>query len=111
METNLQVCKNCNNTLPFEAKYCPVCSQKVKSGKVTIREFIQEFFDTVFNLDSKLFQTLGGLFIPGKLTKEFFDGKRKSFAPPIRLFLVMLLLLLTMLSYVIENRSSDNNVL
>lgn len=111
METNQEVCQNCQNTLPIEAKYCPSCSQKVKTGKVTIREFVQEFFDTVFNLDSKLFQTLGGLFIPGKLTKEYFDGKRKSYAPPIRLFLVMLVLLLTIISYVIEDGNVDTNVI
>ncbi len=111
METNLQVCQNCKNTLPTEAKYCPSCSQKVKSGKVTIREFIQDFFDTVFNLDSKLFQTLGSLFIPGKLTKEYFEGKRKSYASPVRLFLIIMILFLTLINYTNQNNEQNTDVI
>ena len=109
METNKNICPNCNNTLPSEAKYCPACSQKVRSGKITVREFIQDFIDNVFNLDSKLFQTLGGLFIPGKLTTQFFAGKRKSYAPPIRLFLVMLVGFLTCFSYVVNDHDHSED--
>lgn len=112
MEKEKETCQNCNNALPVEAKYCPSCSQKVKTGKVAIREFIQEFFDTVFNLDSKLFQTLGGLFIPGKLTKEYFEGRRKSYAPPIRVFFIMLLFFLTILNFRTQSgEQTENSVL
>ena len=94
MTTTQNICPNCNNVFPKDAKYCPACSQKTRSGKVTVREYLSDFFDQVFNLDSKLFKTLGALFIPGKLTKEYFLGKRKSYAPPIRLFLVMVIIFL-----------------
>lgn len=114
MGNHKNICPNCNNTLPIEAKYCPACSQKVRSGKITVREFLQEFIDNVFNLDSKLFQTLGGLFIPGKLTTQFFAGKRKSYAPPIRLFLIMLVGFLTCFSFVVNDeddlRHADDTI-
>ena len=113
MENNKTICPNCNNTLPSEAKFCPTCSQKVRSGKITVREFVQDFIDNVFNLDSKLFQTLGGLLIPGKLTTQFFAGKRKSYAPPIRLFLVMLVGFLTCFNYVVgdhDHREDTNTI-
>jgi len=108
LENNKTICPNCNNTLPSEAKFCPTCSQKVRSGKITVREFLKDFIDNVFNLDSKLFQTLGGLLIPGKLTTQFFAGKRKSYAPPIRLFLVMLIGFLTCFSYVIDKQGDHS---
>ena len=79
MGNNKTICPNCNNTLPSEAKFCPTCSQKVRSGKITVKEFLQEFVDNVFNLDSKFFQTIGALFIPGKLTLKYFEGKRNQF--------------------------------
>ncbi len=81
-------CRNCGCSLPLEAKYCFQCSQKYTTGKVAAFSFIQEFFAEHLNLDSKLFATLGSLFIPGKLTTEYFEGKHKSYASPLRLFLV-----------------------
>lgn len=105
MENHSQICPNCNNTLTNESKYCSTCSQKVRSGKVTIKEFLQEFVDNVFNLDSKLFQTLGALFIPGKLTLKYFEGKRKSYAPPIRIFLILLVAFLSTVSFYENNES------
>ena len=110
MEKNEHTCLNCNNAFPKNAKYCPACSQKTRSGKVTVREYLAEFFDQVFNLDSKLFKTLGALFIPGKLTKAYFLGKRKSYAPPIRLFLVLLVIFFGVESYMGTSRM-DSNIL
>jgi len=80
-------CRNCTFPLPENAKYCPKCSQKNTDGKVPIVEFIQDFFTNLFNVDSKLFLTLFAIFIPGKLTIEYFKGKHKSYASPVRLFL------------------------
>jgi len=86
-------CRNCGCSLPLEAKYCFQCSQKYTTGKVSVFSFIQEFFAEHLNLDSKLFTTIGSLFTPGKLTTEYFEGKHKSYASPLRLFLVTGILL------------------
>ena len=88
-------CRNCGYSLPLDAKYCSQCSQKYTTGKVSIFSFIQEFISEHFNLDSKLISTLGSLFIPGKLTNEYFKGKHKSYASPLRMFLVTAILFFT----------------
>ncbi len=80
-------CRNCNFPISTEAKYCSQCSQKNTDGKVPLWSFIKEFFTNLFNIDSKLFLTFFALFIPGKLTVEYFKGKHKSYASPVRLFL------------------------
>jgi hypothetical protein len=80
-------CLNCGYPLSSDDKYCPRCSQKNTDGRVPVWAFIKDFFENVFNLDSKLFQTFLALFIPGKLTIEYFMGKHKSYANPVRLFL------------------------
>ena len=81
-------CMNCNELLAEEALYCHLCSQKCTDGRITVKELLKEFFDSVFNIDSKFFRTVGALVIPGKLTIEYFLGRHKSYSHPIRLFLV-----------------------
>jgi len=64
---------------------------------------VGEFFSEQFNLDSRIFQTLGAIFIPGKLTEEFFKGRHKSYISPLRLFLVMGVVFISVLVYEIFN--------
>lgn len=85
--TNKKYCRNCNYPISDEAKYCSQCSQKNTDGKVPVWEFLKEFFTNLLDVDSKLFLTFFALFIPGKLTVEYFKGKHKSYASPVRLFL------------------------
>ena len=82
-------CHNCHYPLPPQAKYCPQCSQKYTDGRETFGHLIHEVIHTKFHLDSTFFNTLRYIFIPGKLTEEFFKGKHKRYAHPIRLFLVL----------------------
>lgn len=82
-------CHNCHYPLPPQAKYCPQCSQKYTDGRETFGHMIHEVIHTKFHLDSTFFNTLRYIFIPGKLTEEFFKGKHKRYAHPIRLFLVL----------------------
>ncbi len=80
-------CRNCSYPISDSAKYCSMCSQKNTDGRVPVSVFIKDFFANLFNIDSKLFLTFFAVFIPGKLTVEYFSGKHKSYASPVRLFL------------------------
>ena len=94
-----KVCRNCQALLPEDAIYCPKCSQKYTTGKIPIGVFVREFFSELFNLDSKVFKTIFALFIPGKLTTEYFQGKHKSFGSPLRIFLLTAIVLFAVVSY------------
>lgn len=96
-------CLNCEQSLAVDSKYCHGCGQKVTDGRVTMKELFREFLDSVFNIDTKFFRTIGNLFIPGKLTVEYFSGKHKSFLQPIRLFLIMTILLIASISYLLRD--------
>ncbi|MDA9774127.1 DUF3667 domain-containing protein [Saprospiraceae bacterium] len=89
-----QNCKNCSQSIDDSAKYCSSCGQKNTDGRISIAGFFSAFFSTVFNLESKLFQTMGQIFIPGKLTVEYFKGKHKRYFHPVRFFIVAALLLI-----------------
>ena len=93
------ICPNCQVPLINKAEYCHNCGQKNTSGRLTVKEFFHQFFDNVFNLDSKIFRTLGAVLIPGKLTIAFLNGQRRKYYHPIRLFLVLLIIALACYTY------------
>ena len=69
-----------------------IAARKLQTRRVRVSDLIGEFFDALFNLDSKLFKTLKALAIPGKLSKEFIAGRRNNFYPPVRIFFVSVLI-------------------
>lgn len=97
--TPSNVCQNCNakNELPF--KYCKHCGQKNTDGKITFAELWTEFQDAVFNIESRTWRTLKHLFIPGKLTLEYFAGKHRKYVHPLRLLIVTSFLLIIAMSF------------
>lgn len=82
-------CLNCHYPLSEFDKNCSQCGQKPTDGKTTIHDLVHEFVHTLFHLDGKFFWTLKHLFIPGKLTLEFFKGHHKRYAHPVQLFIVI----------------------
>lgn len=99
MEQEIKICRNCNASLEHAKTYCTACGQKQGTGKVTLRELGQEFLSNIFNFDSKTFRTATALFIPGKLTLEYFRGKHKSYSHPMRLFFVMAVLFFAIVTW------------
>lgn len=93
-------CLNCHQPLPDQATFCPNCGQKSTTGLISLKEFLHNFVDNVFNLDSRIVQTLKWLFIPAKLTQEYFKGKHKTYYHPIRLYLVMSIIFFAALNLV-----------
>lgn len=87
-------CRNCTYPILQSASYCSNCGQKNTDGRISISSFFSSFFSTVFNLESKFFQTMGHVFIPGKLTVEYFQGRHKRYFHPVRFFIVTALLLI-----------------
>lgn len=82
-------CANCGTVLT--GKYCGECGQRHHDHPVhDVRHFIGEAIEDLTHADSRLWQTLTALlFRPGFLTREFLDGRRARYLPPIRLYLVV----------------------
>ena len=91
-------CLNCDALLTDHAWYCHQCGQKCTDGRISIMELLREFFEAVFDLDSRFFRTLRYLFVPGVLTTEYFLGRRKKYVHPLRLFLVTGIIFFTLAS-------------
>ncbi len=81
-------CKNCGRLLEMSDKYCPNCSQANSTKKLTIKDFFDEFFSNIISYDSKLLKTLAAmLWRPGKITKDYINGKRVCYTNPFRFLL------------------------
>jgi hypothetical protein len=84
-------CANCGAAL--EGPYCHVCGQNADNHKRSILHLIWEAIEGMFHLDGRLALTLPALFFqPGKLAKDYMEGRIVRHVPPFRTFLVALLL-------------------
>src|SRR6185503_3163668 len=82
------VCMNCGTALTGE--YCTACGQRHEPHVHTLGHFLGEAFESITHADSRLWRTLGYLLVkPGRLTREFLDGRRARYLPPFRLYLVI----------------------
>lgn len=93
-------CPNCHYPLTSFGTFCSNCSQKYTTGKVPVWELMSDFMESVLNIDSKIFRTIGALFIPGKLSIEYFKGRHKRYFSPLRIFFVMAVVHFSVLSFV-----------
>lgn len=83
-------CFNCGYSLDNDENYCPNCGQKNTDLNISLGEILKEFAGDYFTFDSKLFNTIGPLIIrPGKVPKEFIDGKRNTHIQPLRIFIFL----------------------
>ena len=60
---------------------------------------VRDFLADSLNFDAKIWQTLGALLIPGKLTKTFFEGKQQRYLRPLRLFFIFAILTVAAVSF------------
>ncbi len=84
-------CLNCGAHL--RGQYCGNCGQRGSSRLISLWELIRDAFGDLFELDSRLWQTLVPLMIrPGRLTHDYLQGRRARYMPPFRMYLVLSLL-------------------
>ncbi|AXT60826.1 DUF3667 domain-containing protein [Aquimarina sp. AD10] len=81
-------CLNCGVPLDIVDRYCNHCGQINTNKRLSLKDFFNEFFASIFSYDSRLRHTiLALLFKPGKISKEYIEGKRVKYANPFRFYL------------------------
>ena len=87
-------CLDCGKPLTDE-RFCPNCGQKSDPRKLSLWDFIYETLGSFFAFDSRWWATLRVLISqPGKLAREYSDGRRTRYTPPLRVFLWSLIVTL-----------------
>lgn len=99
------VCRNCGNGL--YGRYCHICGQDLfKSTKRTLSSMAFHAMENILSIDNKLFVTMKCLlFQPGKLTKEYTNGRIVRYVHPSKLFWFISILFFALLTTTL----SDND--
>jgi hypothetical protein len=93
------VCKNCGAALT--GAFCVNCGQRADVHVLSTRELLHEALEGITHSDSRLWRSLRLLwFKPGQLTLEFIAGRRESYLPPFRLYLVLSVILFLLASFI-----------
>lgn len=88
-------CKNCGERLL--GMYCHRCGQYALDIEQPFWKYIKQYFENVYQFDSKVWQTLWLLFRrPGFLTTEFNAGKINSYVHPFRLYMFISVVFFTL---------------
>lgn len=88
--TDESACLNCGT--PLAGPHCSNCGQRAHVHR-TLRAFFHDLLHGVLHFEGKTWRTLPLLvWHPGKLTREYIDGKRASYVSPIALFLFVVFL-------------------
>ncbi len=84
----------CNCASPLQGRWCHCCGQSTQDFHRSVWHLASEAFESFFHADGRLWRTLGRLIRnPSGLTRDFLAGRRAPQIPPLRLFLVVLLVL------------------
>lgn len=87
-----QACRNCGAALT--GRWCAQCGQRnVGEGERRLGHLLGEALSAATNLDSRFWRSFGALlFRPGRLTRDYVDGRRARWLGPVTLFLLVNLL-------------------
>ena len=92
-------CENCNAVLT--GPYCSACGQHAHASARTLQALLHDVFHDLTHFEGRVWTSLKFLVTqPGRLTQEYFSGRRNRFAPPFRLYLVVSVLFFALSSLV-----------
>ncbi|MFD1314613.1 DUF3667 domain-containing protein [Namhaeicola litoreus] len=80
-------CLNCNSPLQLDDNFCHQCGQVNDTSKISLKQYFSQYLSGFFNFDNRLWKTVYPLlFKPGKVTREYVQGKRMSYVNPFQLY-------------------------
>lgn len=102
--THESACLNCGT--PLIGSHCHSCGQAAHVHR-TLGAFFHDLLHGVFHFEGKVWHTLPMLiFRPGKLTREYIDGRRARYVSPLALFLFSVFVMFA----VIQQTAGDLNL-
>lgn len=79
-------CQNCGFIV--RRRFCPKCGQENIETRQSFFYLFTHFIEDLVHYDGSFWKTLKHLlFKPGLLTKEYLSGKRKTYVPPVKLYI------------------------
>jgi len=106
-------CLNCGTELM--GPFCYFCGQPDKNFMRFFPALLRDLMEDMLDLDSRFMRTLKPLlFKPGKLTRDYMNGRRFRYAPPMRVYIfssiVFFLLAALLSSNSLQLEARDGNL-
>jgi hypothetical protein len=101
-------CENCGTAL--QGCYCHLCGQAATNPLRHVGHAVEEFFESFWHLDGRVFRTLRVLLRPGRVARDYLAGHRVRYIPPLRLFVMLSLLTFFVGKVVIGSIETDGTV-
>ena len=91
-ERTAMPCPTCGS--PVTGRFCGHCGeQRVTAHDYSVRHFAGHAFESLTHFDFKSLRAFKALVArPGRLTREYLDGRRQRYVGPIQLFVIANLL-------------------
>lgn len=106
-----ETCANCQTELAQNDNYCPYCGQKVQDLRIGFWQLTVEFLSNNFNFDTRLGRSAIALVTrPGKLTKEFNEGKRANYVKPLQMYFFVSFVFFLMAGLFDQETSTDTGL-
>ncbi len=70
------------------AKFCSLCSQKKFDGRIRLKDLLSNMMINLIHLDGKFIRMAWMLFIPGKVSTDYFEGKIIRYPNPVQFFFI-----------------------
>jgi hypothetical protein len=87
--SNENACRNCDTPLAPGQKFCGACGQRVVAARLTMGEIFHDFFHAITHVDHSILSLIRGLVTqPGKVARDYIEGRRKRWFGPFA-FLVI----------------------
>ena len=76
-------CHNCGAALG--GTFCSQCGQEHRHERLRLGDWLRDLLDAAANLDSRSWRTIAALTVrPGRMVREYVDGRRAPFVTPLR---------------------------
>lgn len=102
-------CLNCSQPLDTSELFCHHCGQMNSTKRLSFEDFFEEFFSGYFAYDSRFSRTLRALlFKPGKISKDYIEGKRQRYANPYKFYLSVSIIFFILWGMTFDFGAADN---
>lgn len=89
-------CRNCGTELTGE--FCHGCGQSARNLRRPFWALLKESAETLLAMDGRFMQTVPALMAyPGRVSRDYLDGRRARFIPPFRLYIFASLIFFVLL--------------
>jgi hypothetical protein len=80
-------CLNCGGEL--SGPFCAACGQRAVPANPSVSEIAGDAWEELSGYDGRLAATFRDLAHPGRLTKNYIEGRRARYLSPVRLYLIV----------------------